>query len=79
MAQARIRGGAGAVYHCITRTVNGERILDDVAKEILRKQLHATAAFCGIEIITYVLMENHFHWAAEADRSNPQSETNPSR
>jgi REP element-mobilizing transposase RayT len=61
MTMRRILAGPGAIYHCITRTVNGERCMDDVAKEVLRKQLHVTAAFCGVELITYALMENHFH------------------
>jgi putative transposase len=42
MRQARIKIDSekgAAVYHCISRTVNGERLLDDVAKEVLRKQL----------------------------------------
>ncbi len=28
-----------AAYHCMTRVVVGERLLDDPAKEVLRKQL----------------------------------------
>jgi REP element-mobilizing transposase RayT len=50
-----------AVYHCISRTINGEKLFDDNAKEILRKQLHQAAEFSGVEIITYALMSNHFH------------------
>lgn len=29
--------GATAVYHCMTRTVNGERLFEDREKEVLRK------------------------------------------
>ena len=64
MRQARIKVDAGkgeAVYHCMSRTVNGERLLDDVAKEVLRKQLWQIADYCGLEIITYAVMSNHFH------------------
>ena len=64
MRTARIKVDAGrapAVYHCMTRTVNGERLLDDVAKEVLRKQLWQIADYCGLEIITYAVMSNHFH------------------
>ena len=64
MRQARIKVDAtngAAVYHCMTRTVDGERLLNDVAKEVLRKQLWQVADFCGLEIITYALMSNHFH------------------
>jgi len=50
-----------AIYHCMSRTVNGERCLDDTAKEILRKQLWQIADFCGVQILTYAIMANHFH------------------
>jgi putative transposase len=50
-----------SVYHCMTRTVNGAFLLDDVAKETLRKQLWLLADYCGVEILTYALMSNHFH------------------
>jgi REP element-mobilizing transposase RayT len=50
-----------AVYHCISRTVNGEKLFDDTAKEMLRKHLHQVADFCGVQIITYAMMTNHFH------------------
>ena len=64
MRQARIKVDAGegqAVYHCMSRMVNGERLLDDVAKEVLRKQLWQISDYCGLEIITYAIMSNHFH------------------
>jgi putative transposase len=64
MRQARIKVSAEegeAIYHCITRTVNGERLFDDVAKEVLRKQLWQVADFCGVEILTYAILSNHFH------------------
>ncbi|MDR2862715.1 MAG: transposase, partial [Puniceicoccales bacterium] len=50
-----------AVYHCISRTVNGEFLFDDTSKEMLRKHIHQTAEFSGIEVITYAIMSNHFH------------------
>lgn len=64
MRQARIKVDAEkgeAVYHVMTRTVNGEHLLDDPAKEVLRKQLWQIADYCGLEIITYAIMANHFH------------------
>ncbi|MCF3649050.1 transposase [Synoicihabitans lomoniglobus] len=64
MRTARIKVDAGegvAVYHVMTRTVNGEHLLDDVAKEVLRKQLWQVADFCGVQVCTFALMSNHFH------------------
>ena len=62
MRKARLKiVGRSAVYHCVTRTVNKEYIIDRVAKEVLRKQLWQIADFSGVEVITYCIMSNHFH------------------
>jgi len=53
--------GSDAIYHCMTRTVNGERLFGDREKEILRKMLWQVADFCGVEVLTYCIMSNHFH------------------
>ncbi|NJL19208.1 MAG: transposase [Bdellovibrionaceae bacterium] len=50
-----------AVYHCVTRTVNGEFLFDEQAKEILRKHLRQAERFCGVEILTFCILDNHFH------------------
>ena len=50
-----------AAYHCMTRAVIGERIFDDTAMEVLRKQLWLVADFCGVQIVTYAILSNHFH------------------
>ncbi|MDA0346340.1 MAG: transposase [Verrucomicrobia bacterium] len=53
--------GQSAVYHCVTRVVGGAMLLDKTAKEVLRKQIRYMASFCGVEILTYCVMTNHFH------------------
>ena len=53
--------GRSAVYHCMTRTVNGELLFKDREKEILRKMIRQVASFCGVEVLTYCIMSNHFH------------------
>jgi putative transposase len=50
-----------AVYHCISRTPGGLMLLDDVAKEQFRKFLWQVVDFCGVELITYTILDNHFH------------------
>ena len=37
--------GASAVYHCMTRTVNGEMLFKDREKEMLRKMVLLGSAF----------------------------------
>jgi REP element-mobilizing transposase RayT len=45
----------------MTRTVNGELLFKDRDKEILRKMIRQVADFCGVEVLTYCIMSNHFH------------------
>ena len=54
-------GEESAVYHCITRTVNGEFLLGDQEKEMFRRQMHKAARFSGVEILTFCIMNNHVH------------------
>jgi len=51
---------SSAVYHCLSHTT-AEVYFDDCAKEILRKQLWQVADYCGLQILTYAVMSNHFH------------------
>jgi len=60
MARIKVQG-RGAVYHCMSRIVGGQALLDDLGKEQLVKILWPLTAFCGIEVITYCVMINHFH------------------
>ena len=53
--------GCDATYHCMTRTVNGERLFHDREKEILRKMIWQVADFSGVEVLTYCILSNHFH------------------
>ena len=50
-----------AIYHCISRVVGGEKLLDDPAKEVFQRQMWELADFCGMELLTYGLLWNHFH------------------
>lgn len=63
MRMSRLKASAeqSAVYHCISRVVGGQHLLDDLGKERLARLLLKLAAFCGIDVITYCMMGNHFH------------------
>ena len=50
-----------SIYHCISRIVGGEWYLDNRAKEVLRRQIGRVSTFCGVEVLTYCIMSNHFH------------------
>lgn len=61
MRRKRILGSGVSCYHCMSRTVNGERLFMDREKEVLRKMLWQVADFSGVEVLTYALMANHLH------------------
>jgi REP element-mobilizing transposase RayT len=63
-----------ACYHCVTRTVNKEFLFDDTAKEVLRRQVRQVADYCGVEVLTYTLMANHFHVLVRVPRQEPVSD-----
>ena len=52
-------------YHVMSRTCGGEVFFDEVEKEALRRVIWRMAEFCGIKVVTYCLMGNHFHLLAE--------------
>jgi len=60
----RVKGrGAwdGDNFHVMSRTCGGAIFFDEVEKEALRRVMWRMAAFCGVEIVTYCVMGNHFH------------------
>jgi hypothetical protein len=50
-----------AIHHAMSRVVGGDLLLGDREKEVLRKMLWKVADFCGVEVLTYSIMSNHFH------------------
>ena len=77
MRQARIKIPAEAgegVYHCMSRSVNGERLFDDRAKDILRRQFWQVAEYCGVDILTYAVLSNHFHVLVKVPQKTPVSD-----
>jgi REP element-mobilizing transposase RayT len=58
-------------YHCVSRVVEGRFIFGtsghgSAEAERFIKLMRCLEAFCGIHILTYVLMSNHFHLLCEA-------------
>jgi REP element-mobilizing transposase RayT len=53
--------GVDAIYHAMSRTVGNTFLFGDREKEFFRKMMWQVADFCGVEILTYCVMSNHFH------------------
>ncbi|MDQ8193122.1 transposase [Coraliomargarita sp. SDUM461004] len=66
MMQGRFRGrhlvqGSVGVYHVTSRTACGQFLFDDEAKAVFLKILRKQAGFCGVDVLAYCVMGNHFH------------------
>jgi putative transposase len=55
------KGNSSHCYHVMSRTCGGEVLFDEVEREALAKLLSKMAGFCGVEVLTYCVMSNHFH------------------
>jgi REP element-mobilizing transposase RayT len=53
--------GQEGVYHVTSRTACGQFLFDDEAKGRFLKLLRKQAGFCGVDILAYCVMGNHFH------------------
>jgi putative transposase len=61
MKRKRILGEGEVHCHCMSRIVGGEPLLGEREKEMLRGMLWRVAEFCGVRVLTYAVMSNHFH------------------
>lgn len=57
-----------AYYHCISRVVDRQFVFGDVEKEQFVTLMREYEAFCGVRIITFCVMSNHFHVLVEVPK-----------
>ncbi len=56
-----LQPGGDGYYHCVSRVVDRRFVFDTDEKRHFRLWMRKLEAFCGVEVITYCLMSNHFH------------------
>ncbi len=59
---------SSANYHCISRVVDGRAVFGDVEKEKFVKYMRLYEQFCGVRVLTFAVMSNHFHILVEVPR-----------
>ncbi|OVE73991.1 hypothetical protein BVX94_02015 [bacterium B17] len=65
MRTARLKEEGKAYYHCITRIVGRQFLLDEKEKERLRLLMRGMAIFTGVNVLTYAFLDNHWHLLLE--------------
>ena len=61
MRRPRIKAEGAGYYHCMSRAIERRHILGPKEKERFRALMRNLADFCGLEILTYALLDGHFH------------------
>ena len=61
MRAARIKEKTGAYYHIMSRVIDRQMLLDHVQKERFRRTMRAVEGFSGVQILTYTILDNHWH------------------
>ncbi len=71
MRQARVKissAGDAAIYHCVSRVVDRRFIFGLAEKERFVQLLREYEQFCGVNVLTFCLMSNHFHILVEVPK-----------
>ena len=74
MRRARLKGepeAQVAYYHCVSRIVDRRFVLEAREKEIFVRLMRGYELYCGVRIITFCVMSNHFHILLEVPRRPP--------
>lgn len=61
MPRRFLRSHTESFYHCVSRVVDRNRTLLDGEKRHFHSLMRRLESFCGVQVVTYCLMENHFH------------------
>ena len=61
MPRRLLRPEVDSVYHCISRVVDKNYIFGEAEKRHFHFLMRRLERFCGVQVLTYCLMSNHFH------------------
>ena len=74
MRRARITGRGCCYYHVISRVIGQRYFLGTDEKDVFRDMMWRVAEFSGVQIITYTVMDNHFHMLIQIPEAKQISE-----
>jgi putative transposase len=76
--QRRLKAPASfpvAYYHCLSRVVDRQFVFGELEREQFVRYLREYERFCGVRVLTYCILSNHFHLLIEV----PAKPTEPLR
>ncbi len=55
-------------YHCVSRVVDRNFVFGVHERDVFRKILRQVEAFCGVRVLTWTILSNHFHVLVDVPR-----------
>ena len=65
LAPGAVEGERAGIYHCVSRVVDRRFVLGKEEKEQFVRMMRLYEEFCGVRVLTYCVMSNHFHLLLE--------------
>lgn len=62
-----------AIYHCVSRVVDRNYLFGDEEREEFVKFMRMYEAFCGLRVLSFCVMSNHFHLLVEVPPNMAES------
>ena len=75
MRQRRLKAPASfpvAYYHCMSRVVNRDFLFGPQEREYFVRLLREYERFCGVRVLTFCILSNHFHLLLEVPARPPE-------
>ena len=54
-----------SIYHCVSRVVDRQFVMGVEEKDVFVRMMREYEAFCGVQVLSYCVMSNHFHILVE--------------
>ena len=79
MPRRLLRPQTESYYHVVSRVVDRNRTLGEPEKRHFQQWMRRLEQFCGLQVVTYCLMENHFHLLVRVPQRDIQAELTEGR
>ena len=64
-------------YHVVSRVCHRLMVFESEEKAMLASLMRRYARFCGMRVLTYCIMGNHFHWLVEVEERPANADQMP--
>ncbi|WP_205618985.1 transposase, partial [Rubritalea marina] len=61
-----------AIYHCVSRVVDRQFLFGDREKSKFVEIMRLYEEFCGVRVLSFCIMSNHFHILVEVPPRPPE-------